>query len=162
MQFLDMKDYTRSAAVYWWVITAVGALGLAYGIYGVALLPASLLMQVLAGATVAAVVGFFPVRIPGSKTSLAGGEIFIFLILLLYGAAPAVVAAALEGFIASWRTSKRWTSRIGTPAMITLAMLGCANFLDLIRARLALDGTGSALLLSALMVFALLYYASIT
>ena len=32
------------------------------------------LLQVLAGAGVAAIVGFFPVRVPGSKASVAGAE----------------------------------------------------------------------------------------
>ncbi|MGZ5031610.1 MAG: hypothetical protein ACXWAC_00285, partial [Usitatibacter sp.] len=130
MRFIDMKDYNPAATAYWWVVTLLGMVALGFGLAGVALLPASLMIQVLIGAAVAAIVGLFPVRIPGAKTSIAGGEIFIFLILLLYGAAPAVVAAALEGGIASWRTSKRWTSRICTPAMIALAMLGCGNAFD--------------------------------
>jgi len=162
MRFLDMKDYTPSAVAYWWAVTLLGTAGLLIASYATLLLPPSLLIQALVGAAVAALVGLFPVRIPGSKTSIAAGEIFIFLVLLLYGAAPAVVAAAVEGFIASWRTSKRWTSRIGTPAMIALAMLGCANFLETVRARVPLEGAGVAVMLSALLVFALAYYAAIT
>jgi diguanylate cyclase (GGDEF)-like protein/PAS domain S-box-containing protein len=162
MQFIDMKDYNPAATAYWWTVTLLGMVALAFGLSGVALLPASLMIQVLIGAAVAAIVGLFPVRIPGAKTSIAGGEIFIFLILLLYGTAPAVVAAALEGFIASWRTSKRWTSRIGTPAMIALAMLGCANAFETVRGMVHVNGTGSAVILTALLVFAVLYFVSIT
>ncbi|HET9652025.1 MAG TPA: EAL domain-containing protein [Usitatibacter sp.] len=162
MRILDMKDYTAGATLYWWSVTTLGAVGLAIAAYATALLPPSMLLQALIGAAVAAFVGLFPVRIPGSKTAIAAGEIFIFLVLLLYGPAPAVVAAAVEGFIASCRASKRWTSRIGTPAMIALAMLGCANFLEDIRATTVLDGAGTAVLLSTLLGFALLYYVSIT
>ncbi len=162
MGFIDMNDYNTPATVYWWTVTLLGMVALGYGIAGVALLPASLLLQVVIGTAVAATVGLFPVRIPGSKTSIAGGEIFIFLILLLYGTAPAVVAAALEGFIASWRTSKRWTSRIVTPAMIALAMLGCANAFDMVRGMVHVNGSSSAIILTALLVFAGLYYVSIT
>ena len=61
--------------------------------------------------------GVFPVRIPRSKNSFAAGEIFIFLLLLLHGPAAATLAAAGEALVGSWRTSKRWTSRIASPAM---------------------------------------------
>jgi diguanylate cyclase (GGDEF)-like protein/PAS domain S-box-containing protein len=162
MRVLEMKDYTVGAMVYWWTIVALGAVGIGFAAYATLLLPPSLLVQAAIGMAFAAVVGLFPVRIPGSKTALAAGEIFIFLILLLYGPAPAVVAAAGEGFIASCRMSKRWTSRIGSAAMIALSMLGCASFLEAVRSNLTFDGAGVALLLSALLGFALLYYASIT
>jgi diguanylate cyclase (GGDEF)-like protein/PAS domain S-box-containing protein len=163
MTLIDMKDYNPAATLYWWTVTLLGAVALGFGLSGVAMLPASLLLQVLIGTAVAAIVGLFPVRIPGAKTSIAGGEIFIFLILLLYGTAPAVIAAALEGFVASWRTSKRWTSRIGTPAMIALAMLGCANAFETARGLiLQMNGSSSGLILTALLAFAVLYYVSIT
>jgi diguanylate cyclase (GGDEF)-like protein/PAS domain S-box-containing protein len=162
MRFLDMKDYTLGAKVYWWTLTSLGTLAILVAAYATSLLPHTMLLQVLLVTVVAAVVGMFPVRIPGSKTGLAAGEIFIFLILLLYGTAPAVIAAAVEGFTASYRISKRWTSRLISPANIALAMLGSANVLETVRGRLALDGAGSAILLSALLLFAILYYASIT
>ena len=48
--------------------------------------------------------------------------------VLVVGGGPAGVAAALaaagEGFTGSWRTSKRWTSRIATPTMAALALQG--------------------------------------
>ena len=77
------------------------------------------------GAAIAMLAGFFPLRVPRSKNSFAAGEIFIFLLLLLYGPAAATLAAAGEGLIGSWRTSKRWTSRIISPAMASIAMFRC-------------------------------------
>jgi hypothetical protein len=56
------------------------------------------------------------------KNSFAAGEIFIFLLLLMHGPAAATLAAAGEAFVGSYRTSKRWTSRIVSPAMAALAM----------------------------------------
>src|SRR5512140_49623 len=162
MRILDMKDYTVSATIYWWAVTTLGAIGLGIATYATLLLPPSLLLQALIGAAFAALVGLFPVRIPGSKTAIAAGEVFIFLILLLYGPAPAVVAASIEGFIASCRASRRWTSRIGAPAMIALAMLGCANFFEDVRGNLVLDGAGTGVLLASLLAFVLVYYVSIT
>src|SRR3954469_16010832 len=109
MRFLNMSDYTTSAKIYWWTATVLGAIGIGIAGYATLQLPSTMLVQALVGTLVAAVMGLFPVRIPGTKTSIAAGEIFIFLILLLFGAAPAILAGAIEGFIASARTSKRWT-----------------------------------------------------
>jgi diguanylate cyclase (GGDEF)-like protein/PAS domain S-box-containing protein len=159
---IDMNDYSPAARVYWWVIAALGSVALAYSIFRVGQLEWSLLGQVIVGSAIATVVGLFPVRIPGAKTSIAGAEIFIFLMMLLYGPYAAVIAAALEGLVGSWRTSKRWTSRIGTPAMASLAMLSCASVFELVRRQFA-DGTlGNGALLSGLFAFALLYFAANT
>ena len=70
--------------------------------------------------------GFFPFRVPRSKNSFTAGEIFIFLLLLLHGPAAATLAAAGEALVGSWRTSKRWTSRIVSPATASIAMF-CAG-----------------------------------
>jgi diguanylate cyclase (GGDEF)-like protein/PAS domain S-box-containing protein len=162
VRFLDMKDYTPAAKAYWWTIAVLGIVGIGIATYATLLLPRAMLLQAMAGTLVAALVGLFPVRIPGSKTSIAAGEIFIFLVLLLFGPGPAIVAAAVEGFIGALRMSKRWTSRIVAPAMIALAMMGSANVFESLRSGLVLDGTGTGALLSALLLFALLYYASIS
>src|SRR5262249_32825223 len=102
MQLIDMKDYGQAARLYWWTGAAPGVLALGWGITGVVRMEPAVLLQVLVGAAVAAVVGLFPVRIPNGKTSIAGAEIFIFLLLLVYGPAAAIIAASLEGMVASW------------------------------------------------------------
>jgi diguanylate cyclase (GGDEF)-like protein/PAS domain S-box-containing protein len=162
MSLIDMQDYTPSARRYWWLVAFLGLLALGYSLTRVAQLEPVVLAQVLGGATVAAIVGLFPVRIPGAKTAVAGGEIFIFLVLLLFGAPAAVLAAAVEGAVASWRSSKRWTSRIGTPAMASIAMLACATLFDATRAQVLALGGNSGALLASLLVFAALYFAANT
>ncbi len=162
MSVIDMQDYTPAARRYWWAVAFVGVVALAYSILRVAQLEPLVLAQVLAGATVAAIVGLFPVRIPGAKTAVAGGEIFIFLVLLLFGAPAAVLAAAVEGAVASWRSSQRWTSRIGTPAMASIAMLACATLFEMARVQITALGGNLGALLAALLVFAALYFAANT
>src|SRR5690606_40343642 len=83
---IDMKDYNAPTKLYWWTVVALGTIALAYAVTGVMLLEPALMLQVVVGAVVAAIVGLFPVRIPGSKTSIAGAELFILLLLLVYGA----------------------------------------------------------------------------
>jgi diguanylate cyclase (GGDEF)-like protein len=123
-----MPDYNRQAAVYWWVVVLIGAAVLAHSLHTVLALPAAVLLQVGAGIAITLLAGLFPVRIARSKNSFAAGEVFIFLLLLLHGPAAAAVAAAGEALIGSWRTSKRWTSRIASPAIGGSAMF-CAGSL---------------------------------
>ena len=154
-----MHDYNASAKSYWWLVAAIGYALVAHAIFRVSSLPATSLMQIGLAAAFVGVVACFPVEIPGTKLSVAGGEIFIFLALLLFGAEAAVLIAAVEAGIASSRTSKRWTSWFGSPAMaaITVSVSGYA----FLATRSALDQrgllTGAAMLL-LLTVFALSYW----
>lgn len=117
-----MNDYNTYARAYWWTIAGVGFVLLVHALFQVAALPFQSLMQIALAVAFAAAVAFFPVKIPGTKLSIAGGEIFIFLALLLFGVEAAALAAAVEGIIAALRTSKRWTSWFGTPAMTVIAI----------------------------------------
>jgi len=79
---LSMQDYTPSARFYWWTTFLLGTAVLRLAGVQIAGLSAPAILQVLAGAALAAVTGLFPVRVPGRKTSIAGAEIFVFLLLL--------------------------------------------------------------------------------
>jgi diguanylate cyclase (GGDEF)-like protein/PAS domain S-box-containing protein len=154
--WLDMGDYSRQAKIYWWGTTGPGVLLLAIAIMQVASLDRGALTQVALGVLIAALTGLFPVRIPGTKTSLAGAELFIFLLLLIHGPAAATIAAVAEAAVGSWRTSKRWTSRIGSPGMASLAMYGCGTAFALVR-----NGTdpNNLSLFVGLFALALAYFA---
>ena len=154
-----MPDYNRQAALYWWAMVLLGVAILAYTLRTLLALPLADLLQVGAGAGIAMLAGFFPVRVPRSKNSFAAGEIFIFLLLLLHGPAAATLAAAGEGLIGSWRTSKRWTSRIASPAMACVAMFSVGTLLHaVIGASRTLGWYSAALLLVATMLCAVLYF----
>ncbi len=154
-----MPDYNRQAALYWWAMVLLGATILAYTLRTLLALPLADLLQVGAGAGIAMLAGFFPVRVPRSKNSFAAGEIFIFLLLLLNGPAAATLAAAGEGLIGSWRTSKRWTSRIASPAMACVAMFSVGTLLHAVIGASKTQGWYSAaLLLVATMLCAVLYF----
>jgi diguanylate cyclase (GGDEF)-like protein/PAS domain S-box-containing protein len=117
-----MPDYNRKATIYWWSMVLLGGIALALAAWEVQQLPAGVVMQIVVGTAFAAAAGFFPVRIPGSKNSFVAGEVFIFLLLLMHGPAAATVAAAGEGFVGAYRSSKRWTSRIASLTFAALAM----------------------------------------
>jgi hypothetical protein len=155
-----MHDYTPRAKAYWWVTTALGAAVLALSLAQVASLDQSTLLQIAVGVVIAALAGLFPVRMPGSRTSLAGAEILIFLLLLLHGPAAATLGAAAEAAVGSWRTSRRWTSRIGSPSMVALAMYVCGHAFAYAQAHLlahGLDAPGPRI--GLLLLLALAYFA---
>jgi len=158
VSLIDMQDYTPKARLYWWTIVFLGVWALIYAVASVALLQGTALLQVVAGAAVAAVVGLFPVRIPGSKTSIAGAEIFIFLMLMLFGAPAAVLAAAVEAIVGSWRGSKRWTSRVVAPAMASVAMLACASLFVAAKSAIVSAGFNGGAIIAAVMALAVLYW----
>ena len=150
-----MPDYNRKATAYWWVTVLAGSAALSWSLYSMLSRPGLVALQIVAGVIIAMLAGFFPVRIPRSKSSFAAGEIFIFLLLLVHGPAAAVLAAAGEAMVGSWRTSKRWTSRIASPTMAALAMFTAGWLLDRLLARV---GQNAGILIIATMVFALGYF----
>ena len=102
-------------------------------------------------------------RVPGAKTSIAGAEIFVFLLLLLYGPAAAAFAAAAEAAVGSWRTSDRWTSRLGSPAMAALAMYGCGTaFTFALHALQSSGDPGLGIVFGMLLLLAFAYCATST
>ena len=150
-----MPDYNPRATSFWWTMVVLGALTLGVSLVLVAWQPPAVWLQVAVGALIAMGAGIFPVRIPRSKNSFAAGEIFIFLLLLVHGPGPAALAAAGEAFVGSYRTSKRWTSRIASPAMAALAMFAAGSALH---AGLALIGRSAGLVILLTMAFALGYF----
>jgi len=76
---LRMDDYTPQAKAYWWATTLVGAAALGLAVTSVGQLDPGAVLQILGGTAIAALTGLFPVRIPGTKISLAGAELIIVL-----------------------------------------------------------------------------------
>ena len=155
-----MYDYNAYARTYWWTVAAIGYGILAYSLYVVAALPFPSIIQIALAAVFVGIVAFFPVRMPGTTLSVAAGEIFIFLALLMFGVEAAVIAAATEGAIGALRMSKRWTSWYGTPAMATIAV--SVSGLGFVASRVALEQRGmlsGGAYLMLLTLFAVAYYA---
>ena len=155
-----MPDYNLGAAIYWWAVVLLGAGLLLRATLQLFELSLAMQLQVLFGCAVAMLAGLFPVRIPGSKNSFAAGEVFILLLLLMQGPAAAAVGAAGEAFVGSSRTSKRWTSRLISPAAAAVSMTAVGSLLHLMVGWLH-DGSyfGEALVLLLAMVCAIAHFA---
>jgi diguanylate cyclase (GGDEF)-like protein/PAS domain S-box-containing protein len=115
-------DYNAAATRFWLALALAGAVSVGVAGWQVAQLPGADILQVLAWMLIVALAAAFPVAIPRTKHSIAVGDVFVFLLLALYGAAPAALAAALEGAIACTRSSTRVSSRIATTATAAVAM----------------------------------------
>jgi diguanylate cyclase (GGDEF)-like protein/PAS domain S-box-containing protein len=149
-----MPDYNRAAALVWWLGALAGAAALLFSLGVVARQGWTTVGHVLLGTLLAVGAGLFPVRVPGTRNSYAAGEIFIFLLLLMHGPAAAALAAAGETFVASMRTSKRWTSRLFGPASAALAMLLAGSLLQVA----LVHAQGAAADLAAMLLFSALYF----
>jgi diguanylate cyclase (GGDEF)-like protein/PAS domain S-box-containing protein len=155
-----MPDYGPAATVYWWTLVLVGAAVIAGSAFSLAQASPRVWVEVAVGVAISMLAGSFPVRIRNSNNSFAAGEIFVFLLLLIHGPAAAALAAAGEAAISAWRTSRRWTSRIVSPAMSAIAFGGCG--LALHAAIEQLGGIGAinpGLLVLGAMACALLSFA---
>jgi diguanylate cyclase (GGDEF)-like protein/PAS domain S-box-containing protein len=158
-----MPDYNRQATVYWWSAVVLGALVVAWSIGRLAECDSLVWAEVAVGMGIAMLAGLFPVRVPHSKNSFAAGEVFIFLLLLMHGPAAAILAAAGEAFVGSYRSSKRWTSRIVSPAMAALAMAAAGGALMLVLDWLGGPARGNAGgVIVASMLAALAYFLANT
>ena len=154
-----MPDYNRLTTAYWWITALVGVAVLTHTLRALSALPLLDLAEVFAMAAISMLAGFVPFRVPRSKNSFTAGEIAIFLLLLLHGPAAATLAAAGEALVGSWRTSRRWTSRIVSPATASIAMFCAGSLLLPATDSLQSLGMGSAaVLLVATTCCALVYF----
>ena len=154
-----MPDYNRAAAAYWSALIFVGAAVIALAVHEASLRPLPAQLQIVAVCVASMLAGAFPVPLPGTKSSFSAAEIFIFLGLLYVGLDAACLAAAAEAFVASARTSKRWTSRLVSPAVAALAIgITGGLFLQVAGALESRQLYGDGTLLGLLPATAVLYF----
>ncbi len=159
---LRMDDYNLAAKTYWWITTTLGAVAIGLAIYSVASLPLASIAQVVSGVALAGLVGSFPA--PRGKVAFTGGEMFIFLVLLMNGPACAGLAAAAEAGAGTYRLTQRPASRIGAPAMAALAMYACGTVFAFIWNWVArhIEAPSFLVLVAVLFPLAVVYWATQT
>ncbi|HEX8184531.1 MAG TPA: HD domain-containing phosphohydrolase [Blastocatellia bacterium] len=159
MHFIDMSDYNRAVRIYWWATTAMGALAVGCAVFGVSQLETGGLLKVIILMAVVFLAGLRPIRVPSTQSFITPGDVFIFLTALFLGAPAATLVAVTDAFAASCRTSRRWTSRIGGPALMSIAILVSSilfqRALDWLRHSSLLSSTS---LLITLLSFSLVFF----
>ena len=154
-----MHDYNQKARVYWWTSVGAGGLVVVVAVVQAIQMPGPSLIGMASAMALVFLAGFRAISVPGTKTSITTADIFVFLSLLLWGVPAATLAAVTDAAAASWRTSRRWTSRIGSPAMVAVSIYLSGSLFQF-----ALDWFKSwsiystSWLLSALLVTSSLYF----
>ena len=159
MRSIDMSDYNKAARVWWWATMLLGCLSLLYALAGAFHFDSLALAGTAVLTAAVFLAGLRAIAIGGSKTSITSGDVFVFLALLLWGVPSATIVACIDAFAASFRTSRRWTSRLGSPAIMSLTTVVSGTLfqwaLEWTRHRAAY---GTATLLVLLLLFSLAYF----
>jgi PAS domain-containing protein len=155
-----LHDYNRDATRFWLAIQGAGALALLWALAGLSGRGLNEWWQVLGWTTLAVLAAGFPIQIPRSKHTIATGDVVIFLLLALHGAAAATIAAAIEAFVASRRTSARVSSHLASAAANAAAMAAGGALFELSQGWLAALGVAHAAAhMAALGIAALLHFS---
>jgi diguanylate cyclase (GGDEF)-like protein/PAS domain S-box-containing protein len=110
-------NYHKLTIGYMVAVLAIGFACLLLAVVNLPIFKFDLYFLVLAGATVC-FGSWATVKIPRVKTHIAVSDIFVFLTLLLYGGEIAIILAAFEAFVSSWRfCSKKLTILFNVAAM---------------------------------------------
>ena len=129
---LRMDDYTTQAKAYWWATAVLGVVALALAVTRIATLETGRdHSQVLLGTLFAAITVCFRSASRAQRLRARPRRSSSFCCFSISGPTAAAIAAAAEAGVISWRTSARWTSRLGSPAMAALAMYGVRHGVQL-------------------------------
>jgi diguanylate cyclase (GGDEF)-like protein/putative nucleotidyltransferase with HDIG domain len=159
MKLIDMSDYNGGARAYWLATALVGTLALCYAITGALELDRIKLLEAGAMMAVVFLAGLHPVRIPGTQSFITVDDVFIFITALFLGPHAAVLVAVVAALVGSFRGSRRWTSRIGGPAMMAIAISVSASLFEWGLSSLrALQLLNTATLLTALLLFSIIHF----
>ena len=160
MQRFEMSDYNRSARAFWWAVVAAG---------GVIVLDSAVRLVTQQGTTewqkmsafllLALLAGLPQVRIPGTRAIITPGDALIFLSVLYLGAPGATLVACADISLATFRASKRWTSRLAAPAQMAITKYLATGGLSLARSWLEQQQLPASLsLFLGLQLFSLLHF----
>jgi diguanylate cyclase (GGDEF)-like protein/putative nucleotidyltransferase with HDIG domain len=120
---IDMSDYGPGARAYWFAGAIVGAMAVAWSLSESLHLDSTALTGMAVMMVIVYLSSLRPIRLHGTTAAITPGDIFMFLTALLWGPPAATLVAALDAFAASCRFSRRWTSRIISPAVTSISIL---------------------------------------
>ncbi len=159
----ELAAFNRRSKLYWWTVTLSGFVALGLLLPQLLCLRGFALVQVIALAMVVFLTGFCPVRLPGTQCVITSSDIFVFLTALIFGVPAATYIAALDSFVATYRSSQRWSTRLASTAINAVAMLVSAQFFVWIWNQPQIFQTDEkARLFTALLLFAAAYFLTNT
>jgi signal transduction histidine kinase/CheY-like chemotaxis protein len=102
------------------------------------------------------------IPIPRFSSQISVSDTFVFLVLLLYGSAAAVVVGAIEAFLSSLRFSRRFSTRMFNWGSAALSVLITSSVMELVFGSVVALPTKplTATFLAAICTMALTHYAA--
>ena len=159
LHLIDMSDYNAGVRAYWWTTASAGLVVTLWAIDSVVRMesPGQLVVAAMMGLVILA--SLKTTLVPGTQVVIAPGDVFVFLAAILQGPAAATLVAVAEALCVSFRKSQRWTSRLGGPALMALAISASAGLFDLTLGWLRNKGLlGNGTLIAALLAFSIVYF----
>jgi diguanylate cyclase (GGDEF)-like protein/PAS domain S-box-containing protein len=132
-----LHDYTPKATALWLAVVACGLLALVWALSRLLLADAAALLATAIAVALSALASRFALQLPRATSAHSAADIFIFGALLHAGPAAAVLAAGIEGWVGTRRTSKRLSSWLASPAAGMTSMALCAWVFEVTRRALA-------------------------
>jgi diguanylate cyclase (GGDEF)-like protein/PAS domain S-box-containing protein len=139
-----LHDYPPAATALWLAIVLAGAAAALWQL--VALAQAADTTQLLSTVLVVTLAGAasrFAVKLPRSSHAISAADIFIFGALASAGPAAATLAAGIDGYVGTRRTSKRLSSWLASPAAAMAAMTVTAIAYEALRGAALRQGFGA-------------------
>ena len=122
MALINMSDYNRASRIYWGASACAGAATLFWALYHCLSFVPMDWAQLLVLVSLVVVAGSRPIRIPGTKASVTAGDAFTFLGVIFLGVPAAILLGALDVLSSSFRTTRRATSWILAPALMSMTV----------------------------------------
>jgi putative nucleotidyltransferase with HDIG domain len=123
VKLVEMSDYGRAAKLYWRVMVAAGTLVALWAFYQSLSFTPVEWACFIALLSIIIITGCFPIRLPGTTASVTAGDSFIFLSVLLLGVPAGVLLGAVDSFVCSCSTTRRWATRFCAPAIMAVTTL---------------------------------------
>jgi len=122
-----MSDYSRAARVYWSAMVTAGLITCGWAIYHCASFTPIQLAQFLALISLAIISSVHPIHIPATAATVTASDAFVFLGAIFLGIPAAIMIGATDAFVSTLRSSRRATSWLGAPAIISITTLFAGN-----------------------------------
>jgi PAS domain S-box-containing protein len=156
---IDMSDYNPGVRLYWWTTVSAGLAVTVWSIDRFVRMDPTAQLIVAALMVLVILSSLKSTYVPGTQVVIAPGDVFVFLAAILHGPAAATLVAVAEALCISFRKSQRWTSRLGGPALMAVAIFASAGLygltVDWLRESEMLS---SGALIGALLAFSFVYF----
>lgn len=152
-------DYPASATALWLIVVGCGLCALAWHLVQTVRGDGTIAVATVAAVVLSGLASRYAMQLPRSAGAISVADVFIFGALVNVSPSAAVLAAGVEGWVGTRRTSKRLSSWLASPAAAMAWMSFCGALFSRLQEGLVGAGMGAgagsflALMLIALVPF---------